>query len=58
MLKNLISGPVSAHLAHIWTPEVFSWDLPPLVVRKNSKLLSYVVFHKTYEPNLTKWGKT
>ena len=55
MLKNLISGPVSARLTHIWTPEVFSWDLPPLVVRKNSKLLSYVVFQKTYEPNLTKW---
>ena len=46
MAKTLISDP-------IWDPQY----LPLLAVRQSSKLSSYAISRKTYEPNLKKQQK-
>ena len=57
MTKNLILGPILAHLVQIWVPNFFLQVLPLLVIRKCSKLSSYAIYRKTNEPNLRKWQK-
>ena len=52
MAKNVILGPILAHLSQIWAPKIFLWILPRLVARHCSKLSSYEVYRKTNEPNL------
>ena len=47
-------GPDVGRFSPCLGPKNFKWVLPLLVGRHNSKLLSYAIFTKTNETNLTK----
>ena len=55
--KKLISAPVLARVAQIWTPKLFLWVLLRLDVRHCLGLSSYAIWKKTYYPNSRKWQK-
>ena len=58
MAKKLFWGQILAHLAHIWSPNLFSWAVLLLDIRHCHKLLFHAISRKTCDPNSVKWLKT
>ena len=54
MAKNLVLGPILAHLAQIWAPNFFFKNLASSVTRYHGQLSSCTISEKTNDPILRK----
>ena len=54
MAKNLVLGPILAHLAQIWAPNFFFKNLAASVTRYHGQLSSCTISEKTNDPILRK----
>ena len=57
MPKNLILGPILAHLTRVWTVNFFFGNLVSLVTRYHGQLSSCAMSEKTNDPILRKLGE-
>ena len=54
MARNLVLGPILAHLAQIWVTNYFFRNLAPSVTRYHGELSSCTMSEKTKDPILGK----